>query len=342
MIGSALFSVALATSIASTYAWYSVLEKGYISDLNMLVSADMDLLLGVKDKDTGEIIFPKSTYSKEDFGYGDGFYLHDVSGMFKEVWLNSADPETTNPEYCSAYRPFTGRYNYTSPASPKDDYLRYEFYLKSNIDCAIMLGEDTGFTPNVLSNEVVAREKGRNVEDLNKVVDATRVSFYSADGYVVAKKNKVSLLYPETSYGGLLDLNNDGYYDYDYSTNEEIVYGEYEGVPSYLDDTSGTNIPYGPDKGVFVANHKEGVKKFKEGSVEFKQENAVPFSELIFNEETMIGKPITPLLQLKAGEAKRLVMTIYLEGWDKNMTDLLSLASMDAKVSFIPLYNYKA
>lgn len=336
LIGGVLFTVALVTSITTTYAWYSVLEKGYVSDLNMQISSEMNLYLGMK-KD-GVIDYSKTEYTEEDFGYEEDFYLHDVSGMFESRWNRNVDYDRDNPRFCSSYGTFTS--HTITPYATTNDYLQLEFFLKSDIDCAVMLGKDSVFTPNVLSNEVVAREYGRDVADLNKIVDATRVSFFFEDKYVIAKNNPSS---PDTYYGGLLDLNNDGYYDYDPQTLEEIVYGEYFGTPRYNDaEIDPPYTPYGPDKGVFVANHKPGVKQADLSSVTFKKENAVSLQSLIFDQETMVGKRLDPLLMLKANEEKRIVITIYLEGWDRKMTDLLNLASMDARVGFVPLFNYKA
>lgn len=335
LVGGVLFTVALVTSITTTYAWYSVVEKGYISDLNMKISSEMSLSLGIK-KD-GVIDYSKSNYTEKDFGYDEEFYLHDVSGMFESRWNKNVDYNRDYPMFCSAYKSI--HTSQMTPFADGDDYLQMEFFLKSDVDCAVMLGKDSYFTPNILSNEVVAREYGRNVEDLNKIVDATRVSFFFENRYVIAKNNPNA---SGISYGGLLDLNNDGYFDYNPATMEEIVYGEYSGTPTYKPaEVDPPYTPYGPNKGVFVANHKPGVKQADLSSVSFRAEKAVSIKSLIFDEETMAGQRVDPLLMLKANEEKRIVITIYLEGWDRNMTDLLDLASMDANVSFVPLFNYK-
>ena len=211
-----------------------------------------------------------------------------------------------------------------------------------------MLGEDSGFTPDVRSNTIVAREEGVTVEELNDVKDATRVSFLFDNKYVIIKNNGSV----ETKYAGLLDLQNDGYYDYEVVEDDngekierEVIFGEYVGTPTYLEPLSEEEaareaVDFGDKKrNVFLGNHKAGVYRIDPSSVSMANESATDINDLIFTDDR-VGEKLKPLLYLKANEAKRIVITTYLEGWDLKMTDLLNKASLDVNVSFVPLYNY--
>ena len=344
-----MFSCGIAVSATATYAWYSIVEKDYIRDLNIQVTTDeeMGLKMGMK-QENGEIDY-KNHYTKEDFidEYAeDGkFYLKQVSAMYEEDW-KTLDLSEAFPKFHTAYiSPYRTR---KTDLATGEEYLQHEFWLYSEVECAIMLGEDSGFFPDVNSNSIFAREEGVTVEELNDVKDATRVSFLFDNKYIIVKNNGSV----ETKYAGLLDLTNDGYFDYEVIEDDngnkierEVIFGEYIGEPTYLpplteEEAEAQKIDFGEKKrNVFLGNHKAGVLRADPSSVQMIKEDAHDINDYIFNDDR-VGEKLTPLLYLEANTPKRIVITTYLEGWDLKMTDLLNKASLDVNVSFIPLYNY--
>ena len=336
LLGGVAFSLGLVASITTTYAWYSVLESAYVGELNVLIETDYRLEMGTKQAD-GSIDY------QNEYSYGDDerINLSPVSGMYESAWRNAGK---NTPTFRSAY---------ASPNVPTqtkdadmDTYIQHEYYLLSSDDCAVMLDSTSGFFPDLEANQKVAQDEMRDVTDLNNIKDTTRVSFYVDNTYHILKNENVN-----TYYSGRLDLNNDGYFDYervvidDKEVLREVLYGEYYGTPKYLDAYSHEEaeehyIDYGDNKkNVFLGNSMEGVLRVDPSSVTMVKEKAEPIEEYMFDEDR-VGERVKPLFYLSANTPKRVVISIYIEGWDLKTTDLLIKASESVKISFTPLYDY--
>ncbi len=329
--GAFLFSIS--TSVTATLAYYTINTAFSIEHLNINVgSIDANLYLGIRDKETGGIIF-KEEYTKEDLDLSHDA-LEQVSAMYSEGWLNdtSVADDVKMPKFCSAYTLGSSK---TQTSYASEGYVQKEFFLRSTQDCSLYLSDKTFFKPNEEKNQKTAATYGLSVDDLNEVVNSIRMSLYMDDpsNYVIVNPGNSDVTY----FGGLLDLNLDGYYDYDTSSNKEYAYGQLENNVSY-NGTGESLTPYEDSKSTFIANHKNGVSLLDLTNTTFKKENSRKLNEVTINEEEG-DTSNTPLCILHKDVVQRVVLSIYLEGWDKHTIDSLQRASLDVSVLFTALYN---
>ena len=103
-LGGVLFSLGAVTSIAATYAWYTINVLTTIDSLNVHISSDdywlhLDLEnnagVTIKYEDRLDEDGNFTGFSLEDMDYDRDVGLNDVSGMFADDWLVGADPMTT-------------------------------------------------------------------------------------------------------------------------------------------------------------------------------------------------------------------------------------------------------
>ena len=346
-----LFSVGVATSATSTLAYFNLNKVGDVTNLNLSINSEEAYLKLWLSKDKTKpldeleegknLIYHNDGYSKEDLGI-EGVVLNDVSGMNQNDWYHNGealnDPIAL-PKLSTAPRLYR---DYRSPGySDLDVYVQNVFYLESNYDCSIYLdgrspdeseelsSSYTFIRSNHDQNVKTANEKNLNVDKLDEVVHAVRVSFLTEDGYIIANPGEDE----DTYYAGILDTDVDGYYDED--NNKEILYGEYEGDVSYSLDLENKEKYEGGN--VFVSNHKPGVEKVNLSSVNRKKEEAVKLDSLKLDTKREPFKEVQPICTLNKGEKKRIVVTIYVEGWDKHMTDDICYASFDVALAFTAL-----
>lgn len=347
----ASFCFGLATSITATYAWYSLTSVAVVDNLNILINCeDAYLELGMKN-DEGEIIYPSgdSYYNKEDIEDSEDNVLGEVSGMFASSWQEGVlDKDNLLPTFRSNYR---GATSYKDPGvADSSNYLQVEFYLRCNYDAEIYLSEGSYLRANHDRNvETAAKYPDEHLvaEKLDKGVNATRISFMSIGNDGNVDYHIVSNIERDTKYAGLLDLYGDHYYDY--KDGKEILFGEYSGNENdfvYVDNPpiSEQEVIEEDDFSTFTAYHAredstgnivKGID-FEASSIGMKEENATPIDELILKEG--VGQMSTaPLAKLKANEDKRLIVSIYVEGWDKDMIDSIGRAAIDINVGFVAL-----
>ena len=335
---SVAFLFSLSCSVTATLAWYQVNAIFSIKHLNINFStADVSLELGVKG-DQGEPNFdPEYVASHVAWADRDGRQdgLLPVSSMYSEEWMNQVTEDNINesvPRYRKAYRgPYDNKI--TSFTEVGEGYVQQEFYLRSNYDCSLYLSSESYMVPNLDKNHTTAVNYGLDENGLNDVVNATRLSLYTGEEFVIVNPG----VSEETYYGGLLDLNLDGYYDN--IDDKEVVYGQYSGNLDYKSPLSPQETsPLVDNKSTFEGNHQPGVYRADLDSIEIAKENSVPWNKatLDVNAGNTSNKPITIL---HADEPKRIVCSIYVEGWDKHAIDQVQRASFDISIIFAALYN---
>ena len=349
VLGSLLFSLGIGTGVTATYAWYSLKEISSIQNLNLSIDAKKDTFLKLHLETDEGLIHKEEGYTKKDLGI-EGKELTDVSGMFQSTWLNeNTDAKTAKPVLRTSYRTALGNYKDPGETTEKDVFVQNVFYFEAGMDCTVYLSSDSYISANQEENLKVAELKHKDVDKLNNVAHSVRTSFYTEDNYIVTQPNENNY---ETLYGGVLDLNVDGYYDYQQDENgneKETLYGEYTGSPSY-NGVGDANAPYsGDDASTFKSSHKQGVQKVDASSVDIKKENAKRMEEVSYivtdpSKETYVSdlmknQNATPLCKVRRGELKRIVVSVYVEGWDKYMTDDIASACFDINISFTALFN---
>ena len=144
----------------------------------------------------------------------------------------------------------------------------------------------------------------------------------------------------ETKVGGLLDIEKNGYYDYD-EDNNEIIYGEYDEsvAPTKIsenyqgedeiDDVNGTESI---EKDTFTAAHDKGVNYYTAEQLaecdiktaEYKSlSDIMPIRNSVTGDLENLEEDPTSLCKTNENDHNlaRVNMTIYLEGWDFAVVD---------------------
>ena len=339
-LGALLFSFGVATSAVATSAWYNLLDIAVVGNLNLKIDMQ-DAWIKLDLKRNGQIIENDGDgYTKEQLGIEEAV-LTDVSGMYQSSWYNNGfDFEHDVPKFHSRYRLGLGQQEtYLEPEENiNKTYVQNEFVFSAGMDTEIYLDPSSYIKAAVEKNQKTAEDNGWDADranKLNEVVHAVRMSFLTDEGYMIVKLGETE----DTYYGGILDINKDGIYDND--GNKEYLYGEYQGNPSYLPGS--TTAPTSKEvelmknnHNTFIACHQKDIQQVDITSVNIKKENALRMDSVTFDIDDPL-KPTTPICHVKGGETKRIVISIYVEGWDKRMTDDIDQASFDINIAFTGL-----
>lgn len=345
VVGLLAFALTLAASVTSTYAWFAVTEAGSVSFAKLSIGEDHSLQIGLKESD-GNITYYDTIDDKilknHFSNYVPGSPLSDTSSMYQDLWLNEdTDYETALPILRNAYST-NGDHHKSEVAT--SGFYQFEFYFKADSDMYLFLDyTDTYCNPLHEVNQKLADSSNGSISvtDLDNVVNATRVSFFSKDGFTIFEPNQLSS--SKTVFGGILDATiKDGYYDYDTSSKKEIVYGEYDDDAELVYDSAyDTDSTLVGRATCFNAIHKAGVERFNyEESVakglSFKEEKTYTLNQLAIKQSQgqYDKESMRPLAKLKENTPTRVVVTIYLEGWDLDVTEAIGNGSFTLALGF--------
>lgn len=319
---SVLVGLVAATSTLSTIAWYTGSSHLQVSNFNIKFS-NKELEVSVDN------INYKDRLDNRDLPFVDKFI--PVSSMFSSSWI---DAKQENPTFKKGFsQSYLEKQDYVL-ASDYDDassgYMSKLIYLRCTSDgIATIDTQKTTFLALNKENEQLATKLARKyphlshdeiLKNLNDVVKSLRLSllvlgdegdndnldyqYYIIDPY----KENVTYL------GGILDNDLDGFYDY--YENREALFGEIKNI-------SDTSLFYGMEEikevdktSCFVANTKEGISHIDlpssmENGLVVQQEQSIALKDA---EEIKIN--------LSSYVPKRIVLSLYLEGWDKDNTNL--------------------
>lgn len=350
-LGGALFSLGVVTSVATTYAWYTINVLLAIPNLDVKIITEQQLgftlKMDLEKSDTSIIHYEDRTdenglftgFTLDDMEYDKENGLNDVSAMYQNDWLENANPLTTRPQFRNHYGPTPGSAN-PVPGVATQGYLQTVLWLTASEDCEIYLSKIVETNDDGIEQEVPVIKSVDTDEKLQKVANTVRLSFYSDDGYKIAYQEKPGVL-KNTYYGGPLDMNGDGYYDsYD---GKEVFYGEYENpeAVTYVASNGGEDAYPSDMRDVFHANHADVDyisydRKNPDPAIKVKAEDSHNIYEYIYDEDEPL-RPLRRITRLTANEPKRLVFSVYCEGWDLDMTDAINHASFNINVGFTAL-----
>lgn len=325
----AVFALAIGVSATSTFAWWQLTEVFRLGGFEMSVDTS-DLSFQIGRKVDGEITYSDEGYTLSDFGY-EKPTLDNVSGMACTGYpVDYSDAFV--PTFSSGYvGPVSGL---TSEAT--EGFVQLEFYCLANKDAFLYLSEDTIATPNAEANMEAAQKKGVDPDVLNNVTNAARLSFYSPLGYVITELGE----HEDVDYCGLLDLYGRGYYVTD-DNDKEFLYGVYDGTPTYSPSPLDADVyDYGDkEQDIFHAKHRAGSYTLNLDSFTPKKEVAHPIADYFVPDGY---NDTLPVAAIKANEPTRLLVSIFLEGWDHDMTSALIDASFNIQIGFVALFSQEA
>jgi hypothetical protein len=224
-------------------------------------------------------------------------------------------------------------------------YFQFEFYVKTNRDAYVYLSPDTTLLSDHDRNESIARQKHLDAAELDHLSKCARVSFYSEEyGYTIFEPNVEESSH--TPFAGRLDLNpTDGYYDND--GEKETMFGEYnrDEATLYYDEEARVSDITG-EASCFNAKTADGVaaldvpKSIKEGNLKIATEKTYSLSELTPDEEGQSLKH--PLLYAPLNEPTRLVVTVYVEGWDYDTISSVASGYFNLDLKFSAFFKTRA
>lgn len=266
------------------------------------------------------------------------------------------------------------------PEVNEDDYYQFEFYFHSDYDGYLLLNttyidEATGeekrgvyIEPDQERNQQVVNahqdgERTVNIGDLEKAVDSIRISFYSEYGYSIYDdpSNLGNSSADETvDQAGRLNIyGGDRYYDLNEDGTKERVYGSKRNENNMVFAQDQKDGAFGDSDyqagNCFRADSQVGVDRFrlqesKDAGVLFRQEGKRSDSGFATAANATMGQirrhekqAIARLRPGKENDAlNRVVVTMYCEGWDRAMTDLIAEACFKIHLSFTVVGSYHA
>lgn len=362
----ALFSFTVSALVTSSFAWFKVADTLIASNIAIDFLKDENFQIGLK-KDGETTFFDASESSatpsiddatlKEYCPDYDPTGLLDLSSMFESRWLNEkADFAHTKPQLCVGY---TAGANPHETAAAISGFMQFEFYFKSDRSMYLFLSEDTTLVANEAANQKLADAFGYQVENLNKVKDCLRVSFYSESAFYIYEPNVT--VSSNTAYAGRLNTRapNSSYYDID-SNKNEILYGEYNYPGSELsatygdatlkyDEASRAGTPSAEDLTGFVSGTNplangglDIAKSETEGNLHIAHEKTYTLSELSKADEKSCPLVYIPAFDAANPETvKRVVVTVYVEGWDLDVVNSVEAGVFDLSLAFKGYYKSK-
>ena len=358
LVGSiALISLSLSLSLA----WYASGDRLSIETLDMTIVSDPMLKVSTS-KELSTFVDTLDLNSAELDEGNQQFLFTPASSMYREEWLNE---ETELPVFYDSS--FVESVGTSTKQEIKKGFYQKRLYLLSETSRYVGLDIDDSIFENDLElnkkhakefyestdNQELQFSQDQIEEKLSKLINCLRVSILINDvsetDLAKINNNRFYIINPtkkeneKVYFGGLLDNDNDGYYDTYEDTNEngliqrEIIYGDVNdrSLISYKDP----EIPGFEDEELekaqrFIGNsfngrHKKGAYTFDETAssqnhLEFKEEGALSLEEINSNLK----------IPCYAGEPREIVISIYLEGWDHDCINATMGASFNTKLSF--------
>lgn len=336
-------------SIAMTVAWYASGNLLGIDQIEITFRGEKNIIAGFDPEDIENF---KDTIVFND-EVEDKIY-HPVSSMFSSEWLDAEqDHPTFRTGYTSVSHDDVNTYTKSTTLDVEDGYFSKEIYLYCDANVIITLdGEGTSFYADSNANAATANELGASEEereliknDLDNVVNSLRFSV------LIPKENPEDeyayyLVDPEkeeeTYLCGNLNLNegvSDYYHTY-YKDGEEFetFFGEYndESLLIYNPASSSDSELEGRAT-EFNAKHKKGVRtvnleKSIENGFKPKVEQSLTLKEADIT--TAEGQESGIRIKLNAYEPKKIVLSMYLEGWDRDNVGYTQKGQFYADIKF--------
>lgn len=327
------FACPLATS---TLAWFSIGSYTRVRDLTFSYKG-AELSARLKISGSSGYILPDE---QNRFRFSDEFSFSPVSGMFQDSWYSpSLDPEKDYPSLCQGYSDFDDCVRETPAAERNNHFVSLEFYFTSTSGVYLFLDSSTLLSADREANLKAVSGDIEEAARLDKIESACRLSFFSNMGYCVYEPNVEES--SGTYYGGRLNVRPaDGYWDAD-ENGREILYGEYsdQALEELEYSPSGPSEPKNPfltldgssKEGNLAITEESLAKVEQEGLIA--KEKSYTLSELLPNASMK-----RPLLYVPSNSTRRLVVSLYLEGWDEDCELSLASATLAASISFTGVY----
>ena len=331
-------SIVLLSSISISLAWYATGNSLTIDNMKVTLASEPALEIGIKN-DNQDIIFYKNEVPYTAIENKIVKEFEPVSSMYCSSWINNKENNPTfYSKYTKAKKSDTSTFKKTNKA--RSGYFELEFYLKSDRDIFVTLDESSYLKANKdinknKANQLTSTYLGLSKEqietNLNNIENSLRISLLED-----SSDYKFNIIDPkkdiDTPYFGILDLNNDHYYDsYVTSDNkkQEFLFGEYyndEKIVYKYNDVENEITDFNTFSAKHEANsYSVDLATSIENGLTVNYENSVSLSEVTSNLE---------FIKLDAFIEKRFVLDIYIEGWDKDNITLVEFGAFTSLIKF--------
>ncbi|MFA5235473.1 MAG: hypothetical protein WC399_01265 [Bacilli bacterium] len=268
--------------------------------------------------------------------YQPGTTLKAVSSMFQSQWL-SEETDLTDPDLYPVLRShYLANQSRTDSVVAHSNFYQFEIYIRSTVRIDLYLDEGTYLMANETKNQQAAYKYGLDAAKLNQVDQAMRVSFLTPEQFAIWEPN--TDVVGTTEFGGRLDVYDyDNYFDYDYDTKLEYMFGEYNADAYLVYDESARTVAV-TEFSSFAANTAEeaiplSIPMSKQNGLVIQRESSV--TKHYLTDQT---NPDAALMRLYPNEPQRMVVTAYAEGWDRDTTNAINFANFSLNLVFGGIY----
>ena len=350
-----------AVSLSLSLAWYSSGDRLSISTLELSVRTDPSLKVSTSNE-LSTFVDKLDLNSDEYEEDSEKFLFKPVSPMFQDDWLND---ETDKPLFYDSS--FVASIDGDNKVDANQGFYQKKIYLLTEANYYVGLDMNNSlFDNDVAANHLRAlefhaskenNELNLSVEEieqsLNKLKNCLRVSILINDVEDTSRiNNRYNIINPtkkddeQVFYGGVLDNDNDGYYDTvptfkdGQAVQQEFLYGEVNDrslikykdpeIPGYEDERIEQASRFHGNS--FVGVHKKGAYTFDEVASEanqmaFKEEGALSLADVEDSQKGII-------IPCYANKPREITISIYLEGWDPDCINGTMGASFNTALSF--------
>ncbi len=330
----------LVSSIGVTFAWYVSATTLNIENFNISLVSDPTLSIGIKDEND-EIKYYKNEIPSSAIKKYYVEKFRPVSSMFSDNWINE---HKSFPTFKDRYinPSILNEETYKENKNATDGFFQIELFLKSESDIYVGLSKDTYIKGNEKANqkkakELIERYKILDEEtiynSLNNIDHSLRISLLDSDldsySYTIIDPYKDK----DTYYSGALDTDGKGYYD-SYASSDgkrkEYYFGEYENEDKMIYKLNEEDSPLNGHLTSFNSRHAKNTyildeeESIKNGFIR-KKENSISLNEATKNDEFIALVHDTP---------KRIVLSLYIEGWDLDNTNYSEYGSFTSLFKF--------
>ena len=337
IILASLIGVIALSTVSLSLAWYANSNVLHIDSIEVKIDGERELLISTSD----DLDTFKSELTYDELEQVPVFI--PASTMHQDTWVpNKASKpvyyDSSNSLVSADGIPFLRETNY--------GFYRQELYLLADDDVYVTIDAlQTYLNPNTLFNNAYAQEISADYPDLtleeinerlNNIANAMRFSILIPDEdnyqFVIIDPNHNE---DKVYMGGPLDNNISRYYDsyFDHGNLYEVIYGEITNRElAVYDEALDEDSELIGEPSAFNARHEKGVKRFNRekslaNGMDIAIEERLTLEELQ-QDESIFYFPVyeyTP---------KKIVLSIYIEGWDLDSINSTMGANFLAGLSF--------
>ncbi len=337
LLGGYLGLILLSLSgLSVSLAWFVAAAQLQVQAVKVELRTERELKVSL----TGEEGSFQEELSVKDLP--DSGLFTPVTSMFSEE--NFLASKGSEPVFLSSYSPITppNGVPYT-PDKATSGFFSTDLYLLSDDDIYVTIDSlKTSFQPDHDNNYQVALQKENNDREKAESDAAKMDSLVKALRFSILDPSEEDYSYTildpyyggDTLFGGRLDLTRSGFYNYYEAENGEkyeTIYGDVKNREKAVYSSSTAGAKQSGTLTAFSSGTKEGVHAYDEEAslakgVTYQSEGAMSLSQYEADPSRWIA--------LERDTPKRIVLSIYLEGWDRDCVNETMGASFLSTLSF--------